>query len=195
MLRGNRDLIKAMNRNLLLNILRREGPQSRTQLTDISGLSAGAVSQITTELLDNNWVLEVGEGDYTGGRRQTLLRLNPTAGYALGLKVMENRLVCAVTDFAAQVLHYYEQPFANDHDPRQITSAIANLVNTAIEGSGIPRSAVIGVGIGLAGVIDPHEGVVHYSPFFGWRNVALAQLLEDELACLYRKRCEYADAQ
>ena len=181
MLRGNRDLIKAMNRNLLLNILRREGSVSRTQLTDISGLSVGAVSQITTELLENNWVLEIGEGDYTGGRRQTLLRLNPTAGYALGLKVMENRLVCAVTDFAAKVLHYHEQPFVSDHDPRQITDAIAKIINDTIEGSNLPRSAVLGVGIGLAGVVDPHEGVVDYSPFFGWRNVPLGQMLEATL--------------
>ena len=45
--RGNRDLIKAMNRSLILNTLRREGHLSRTQLTEISGLSVGAVSQIT----------------------------------------------------------------------------------------------------------------------------------------------------
>ena len=50
--RGNRDLIKAMNRSLILNTLRREGHLSRTQLTEISGLSVGAVSQITNELLD-----------------------------------------------------------------------------------------------------------------------------------------------
>lgn len=181
LLRGNRDLIKAMNRNLLLNILRREGSLSRTQLTDISGLSVGAVSQITTELIDNNWVLEVGEGDYTGGRRQTLLRLNPTAGYALGLKVMENRLVCAVTDFAGKALHYHEQPFVSDHDPRQITDAIATIINDTISGSNLPRSAVLGVGVGLAGVVNPHEGVVDYSPFFGWRNVPLAAMLETAL--------------
>ena len=47
--RGNRNLIKAMNRNLILNVLRREGSLSRTQLTEISGLSVGAVSQIIHE--------------------------------------------------------------------------------------------------------------------------------------------------
>ncbi|NLX09557.1 MAG: winged helix-turn-helix transcriptional regulator, partial [Chloroflexi bacterium] len=44
--RANRDLIKALNRNLILNLIRRQGPLSRTQLTEISGLSVGAISQI-----------------------------------------------------------------------------------------------------------------------------------------------------
>ena len=71
LVRGNRDLIKAMNRNLLLNTLRREGQLSRTQLTEISGLSVGAVSQSINDLLEKNWLLETGEIESTGGRRQT----------------------------------------------------------------------------------------------------------------------------
>ena len=51
LVRGNRDLIRALNRSLLLNIIRREGRISRTQLTAISGLSVGAVSGIINELI------------------------------------------------------------------------------------------------------------------------------------------------
>ncbi|MBK8020990.1 MAG: winged helix-turn-helix transcriptional regulator [Chloroflexi bacterium] len=65
--RGNKDLIKAINRNLILNTVRRHGALSRTQITEISRLSVGAVSQITNELLNDEWLLEGGEGDYTGG--------------------------------------------------------------------------------------------------------------------------------
>lgn len=180
-IRGNRDLIKAMNRNLLLNILRREGVLSRTQLTEISGLSVGAVSQITTELIEEKWVFESGEGDYTGGRRQMLLRLNPDAGYALGLKLMETRVVCAITSFEARVLYYNDFFLESDHTPSQLVKALAEIINTAITAAGLPRNAFFGIGVGLAGVINPHEGVVNYSPFFGWRDVPLAGLLQAKL--------------
>ncbi|MFN8379717.1 MAG: winged helix-turn-helix domain-containing protein, partial [Anaerolineae bacterium] len=108
-MRGNRDLMKAMNRSLLLNIIRREGRLSRTQLAELSGLSVGAVSQITGALLDAGFILESGEGEFTGGRRQVFLRLNPSAGFAVGVKLMERRIVCAVTDFEAQVLHSHDE--------------------------------------------------------------------------------------
>ena len=127
-LRGNKDLIKAMNQNLLLNIIRREGTLSRTQITEISGLSVGAVSQIITELIENNWILETEKGDYTGGRRQVLIRLNPSVGYALGLKLMENRVVCAVTDFECRILDYQDYALDGDLTPDGISAALAQII-------------------------------------------------------------------
>lgn len=186
LVRGNRDLIKAMNRNLLLNIIRREGQLSRTQLTDISGLSTGAVSQIITDLLDKNWLLETGESESTGGRRQTLLRLNRHAGYAVGVKLMEDRAVCAVTDFEARVLHcaiYDSESYrrSQQQSPNHMAAAIAQAVRDVVTASSIAAGQVLGVGIGLAGVIDPHEGIVHYSPYFGWHDVPLVALLQGQL--------------
>ncbi|MCA9908449.1 MAG: ROK family transcriptional regulator, partial [Anaerolineae bacterium] len=180
-IRGNRELIKAMNRNLLLNIIRREGQLSRTHLTDVSGLSAGAVSQIVNELLEDGWLLEIGEGEYTGGRRQMLLRLNPNAGYAVGLKLMERRAVCAITNFEGNILYYRESPITADDAPEAIAADIARVVKSTLAVAHAPSERVLGVGIGLAGVIYPQQGIVHYSPFFGWRNVPLAALVGQHL--------------
>src|SRR5688572_18301459 len=68
LVRGNRDLIRAMNRTLLLNIIRRERSVARRDLTDISGLSVGAVSGIVSELLEQGWLLEQEDDEETGGR-------------------------------------------------------------------------------------------------------------------------------
>ena len=76
--------MRAMNRNLLLNTVRSQGPLSRTQLTELSGLSVGAVSQIVNDLIESGWVTEAGESDFTGGRRQVLLRLNPRQAMSSG---------------------------------------------------------------------------------------------------------------
>ncbi len=166
-----------MNRNLLLNIIRREGQISRTQLTAISGLSVGAVSGIVNELIRNHWVLEMGEGDYTGGRRRTPLRLNPKAGYAVGLKLMEDRVVSAVTDFETTLLDYREHHFTFDDNPDHLSDILATVIEASMARSGITPEKFFGVGIGLAGVIYAQSGIVHYSPFFGWRDVPLAALV------------------
>ncbi len=178
LIRGNRDLIKAMNRNLLLNIIRREGQISRKQLTDISGLSVGAVSGITTELLENAWILEVGEGDFTGGRRQTLIKLNAKAGYAIGLKIMERRIVAAVSNFEGQVFYYREFDIQQSPNVDLLVDTISEIIKETLRESSIPLDKTFGIGIGLAGVIYSQTGVVHYSPFFGWRDVPIASLVE-----------------
>jgi len=172
--RGNRDLMRAMNRNLILNMIRSQGPLSRTQLTELSGLSVGAVSQIVNALLSAGWINEAGESDYTGGRRQVMLRLNPTAGYVVGLKLMENRVVCAVSDLETTVLNYVDHPLTGEHTPDAVAATLAQIVIQALYETGITRENVRGVGIGLAGVINGEAGIVHYSPFFHWQHVPLA---------------------
>jgi N-acetylglucosamine repressor len=181
LVRGSRTLIKAINRNLLLNIIRREGQLSRTQLTDVSGLSVGAVSQIINDLLEKKWLIETGEIESTGGRRQTLIRLNPSAGHAVGIKLMEDRAVCAVTDFEARILYYRDYPIGGTSYPEVTSQAIATLVQQVLHTSGISSSSVLGVGIGVAGVVNPQEGIVCHSPFFGWQNFPLASLIQQQL--------------
>lgn len=173
--------MRAMNRNLLLNTIRSQGPLSRTQLTELSGLSVGAVSQIVNDLIESRWVTEAGESDFTGGRRQVLLRLNPTAGYVVGLKLMEDRAVCAVTDLEATVLNYLERPLPTSHNPEAVAETLSHTVIHALYEADITRDKVLGVGVGLAGVINSAAGIVHYSPFFHWQNVPLAGLLADQL--------------
>jgi len=182
-IRGNRDLIKDMNRSLLLNIIRREGRISRKQLTEVSGLSVGSVSGIVTELLSNHWILEVGEGDYTGGRRQTFIKLNPKVGYAIGLKLMESRVVVAITNFEAEILTYYEETYTFTPDPETLVQTLSRIIRKAIAESPSDSERLFGVGIGLAGVVYPNTGIVHHSPFFGWRDLPLATLIEQQINC------------
>jgi predicted NBD/HSP70 family sugar kinase len=178
LVRGNRDLIKAMNRNLLLNIIRRERTVARKQLTTLSGLSVGAVSQIVNELLNQQWLLEQDDDALTGGRPRTMLRLNPTAGYALGLKLMEKRVVAAVTNFETDVLYYRDYYFEFDDNPSRLSKILASVVEIALAEARIDHNQLFGIGIGLAGVIYGQTGVVHHSPFFGWRDVPLAELVQ-----------------
>lgn len=180
-LRGNRDLIKDMNRSLLLNIIRRESQVSRKQLTEVSGLSMGSVSGIVAELLKNHWILEVGEGDYTGGRRQTFIRLNPKVGYAVGLKLMEQRVVIAITNFEAEIVAYQEETYTFNPEPQTLIHTLSSIIRDVIDKSQIEPEKLFGVGIGLAGVVYPNTGIVHHSPFFGWKDIPLATLLEQQI--------------
>ena len=175
--RGNRTLIKAMNRNLILNIVRQQGPLSRTQLTRLSRLSVGSVSQISNELIEENWLISGGESDYTGGRRQEMLRLNPHAGYVMGIKLMEDRIICVITDLEGKVHFHSDKSLTYGHSVDSIINALVQTINHAIQSSALEGNIIKGLGIALAGVIDHHAGVVHYSPYFHWQDIPLAKLV------------------
>jgi predicted NBD/HSP70 family sugar kinase len=175
---GNRDLIKQINRNIVLNLIKSRGPLSRTDIARLSGLSLATVSSLTGELLNEGFAQETGEAESTGGRRPVLLRLNPRGGYVVGLKLTEESIVSAVTDLEANVLYSRVTPVAGADEVDAGLAALRAAVEETLRESGVPREKVIGIGIGLAGVIDSQAGVCRYSPFLRWRDVQICDPIE-----------------
>lgn len=185
MQKGNRDLIRQINRNLVLNLIKSRGPISRTEIARFSGLSLATVSAITADFVASGLVHEMGEGESTGGRRPVLLRLNHQAGFVVGVKLMESTAVSVLTDLDANVLYHRVTPLptpgGGPADPQIIFPVIIEAIEATIAESGVDRRRVLGVGIGMAGLVNGETGVCHYSPFFGWRNVQIAQPIADHL--------------
>ena len=180
--RGDKNLIRAMNRNLVLNLLITVGALSRSEIARRSGLGNATVTEITAELVSRSLVEEVGEGESTGGRRPLLLRLNARAGYVVGVKLMEDALTCAVTDLHAKVLFHEMYPLGTDHALPAVQRAFIKAVTVAIEQAGIRPEQILGIGIGLAGVVDSVRGLIRYSPYFGWRDADFASAISTHFA-------------
>lgn len=166
-----------MNRNLVLNLIKSVGPVSRKEIADRSGLSPATVSNLTAELIADGLVHEMGTGETARGRPPVLLRLNNRAGFVVGVKLMSGSLASVVTDLDATVLDFRSVtlPVAVGRSlaPTRAISAIADVVEASVARAGVRRSQLLGVGVGLAGLVDGAAGVCRYSPFFGWRNVNL----------------------
>ncbi len=179
--KGNRDLIKEINRNLALNLIKSRGPISRTEIARLSGLSPATVSGITAEFIASGLVHEMAEGESTGGRRPVLLRLNHRAGFVVGIKLMEQAVISALTDLDAQVLHHRITPLTTVHsagqpvNPEAILPVMIQAIEQTIAESQVERRRLLGIGVGLAGLVDGEAGICRYSPFFGWRDVPIAE--------------------
>ncbi|HUS17420.1 MAG TPA: ROK family transcriptional regulator [Chloroflexia bacterium] len=175
---GNRDLIKQINRSIILNLVRSRGPVSRTDIARLSGLSLATVSGITGELVEQGFAHETGEGESTGGRPPVLLMLNGRAGFVVGLKLTEESIISVLTDLDANVLQSSTTPVTAPQDVEATLATIKAVIEATLVQSGADRAKVMGIGIGMAGLVDSAAGVCRYSPFFHWRDVALAHPIE-----------------
>jgi predicted NBD/HSP70 family sugar kinase len=177
---GNRDLMRAHNRSIILNAIKSHGDISRAEIARLTGLSPATVSAITAELIAENLVLEHAEGDSSGGRPPILLRLNPSGGFVVGIKVTEQHLIGALTDLTAAVItkQVFDLP---NHTLEDVLEGIINIVTRLTHIGGVRKKQLLGVGIGLAGVVDGHRGVLKYSPIFGWHEVPLRDILQARL--------------
>src|ERR1700733_11901654 len=70
------EVIRDINRRIVLNLIRTRQPLSRADLARVSGLQRSTVSLIVEELIKDRWVLEGPTGRLPRGRHPTFLRLN-----------------------------------------------------------------------------------------------------------------------
>jgi N-acetylglucosamine repressor len=173
--------MRDLNTSLVVNFVKSEGPISRADLARLSHLTPATVSSIVAPLLRQGILSEVAIGPSSGGRPPVLLHLNPKAGYVIGIKLRENGLTTVLTDLDTEVIYSAESNERLSGRPEATLDAIKNAVSMAIADSKVRRNKVVGVGIGLAGVIDSERGVCRYSHLLGWRDVPLRDPLRRAL--------------
>ena len=83
------DTIRNINRQIVLNYVRERSPISRAEISHETELQRSTVSLIVEELKDQGLIEEI-DGESTGGRPPTLLRLR-AAGRTCGRGSLERR--------------------------------------------------------------------------------------------------------
>lgn len=176
---ANRDLMRRMNEALVLGLIHDLGPISRSEIAEASGLSLAAISSIAGALIAQGIVAEERRGESTGGRRPILLVINHAAALVIGVKLTQERIIVALTDLGAEIVEQRSRPLGPDLHPGAVIASLAALVDELRAAH--PGSRFLGLGIGMAGIIDRDAGICRYSPFLHWRDAPIRQLLEERL--------------
>lgn len=180
---GNRQLIRSLNRTTVLNTIKSRGPIGRADIARRTGLSPATVSSLTADLIAKQLVLETEPGESSGGRRPILLEINPSGGYVVGIKLTEDHIIAALINLEAEVLDKRTDDLPGQ-EPQQVAAAIERCVDGLLQTTGIDSAQLLGVGVGLAGVVDANAGVSRQQPFLGWRDVPLGEMLSRRLNTL-----------
>ncbi|MFD7920877.1 ROK family protein [Streptomyces sp. NPDC059740] len=168
------------NRARVLQRLYFEGPLSRQQLGEDTGLSSGAVSNVVGELLADGLVEEAGIVDSRGGRPITLLKVAGSVGYLVGVDVGETRVRLELFDIAMTEIARCDRRLDRDgFGPAQVVEQIAGALAEVLRAGGITRQELLGVGVGVPGIVERDAdgmGVVH-SQTTDWVDVPLERML------------------
>ena len=169
------ELMRAINRFHVMDAIRRFGPVSRVEISQMTELSATTVSAITAALLDDRLIVPLQLGavrDAGRGRPRVMLQLNPDAAYVVGVKLAPDQITVAVTNFCADILSSLALPIRID---RQSASVIADLVEDGVRrwvnDAGLNVAEISGLCVGLPGVVERAVGVCRQSPVLQERDV------------------------
>ncbi|MEV6877973.1 ROK family protein [Amycolatopsis sp. NPDC051128] len=163
-----------------------QGPVSRVDVARRTGLSSAAVTKAARPFIEAGYLEELAaEGRIApgAGRPANPLAVRPGREYFVGVKITGDELIGVVTDLRADVRAAARRPLAA-RDVEHVVAALAGLVGELLAGP-TPDEAVnlreraYCLGVAVSGDVDRASGVVRYSPFLGWRDVPLAELLDD----------------
>src|SRR3954451_11863964 len=157
---GTPEDLRAVNRGRIVDALRRHGAVSRSELARLTGLSRSTVISLAGELQAHGLVVErrqVAAERRGRGRPGVRLRLDASAGVALGLDAGSHRLRVAVADLSSEVLA--ERCVALE--PRaDALDAAAELAEAALADAGLGRDHVVGACLALAAPVERETGAV-----------------------------------
>lgn len=165
--------MKEINTAMILNLLHREGRLTRAELTNITKLSATTVSVLIEELIEKNYVEEIGEKYAKGaGRRAISLQINKQGGYVIGISFGNHYLTCAVMNLHGQCIAEFKTKIAIGNDPiaEQINVALCNCLNQV---DSLEMELIKGIGVSTPGIIDSNGEVVLFSSYLQLSNFNL----------------------
>ncbi|MBP7461362.1 MAG: ROK family transcriptional regulator, partial [Candidatus Delongbacteria bacterium] len=169
---GNIRLLKNLNQQHVLNIIRMNPGITAPEISRRTRLQISTVSYILKEL--NQWNLiqknGVGQSTVQGGKKPVLWDLQPQYGYILGLEIKPLEIRLVLIDFKGSVL--YKKRFVTEFtqlNPVTIET-IHQIIQQVIREKSLETQNILGMGIGISGMIDDEEGRIIFSGAFGIKN-------------------------
>ncbi|MGC9512722.1 MAG: ROK family transcriptional regulator, partial [Fidelibacterota bacterium] len=158
--KGDSSYLKKVNETRLLYIIYKEGPVSRVDLSREASMSKAAVSEIINRLCDAGMLQEVGKGQSTskGGKRPTLIRLNPDRGYVFGLEIKRSETIIALANIDGDLLNTSVIEYEAGSPVSTILRRIIREMENVLALKKISYDRLIAIGIGAPGQINYDEG-------------------------------------
>lgn len=167
------------NRAVVLEAIQVSDGISRVQIAGRAGLTAQTVSVIVRRLLEEGLVIEDGSLPSRGGKPRTILRVDPTAGYAVGIHFDPGEISYVLADLAGQPVAKLHTAVRPGLAPDAVIRQMARTARRVLREADVPDRKVLGIGLACPGPLDA-EGIMNVPPrLTGWDHVPIKRLLQE----------------
>jgi predicted NBD/HSP70 family sugar kinase len=156
---------------------------SRPELIRRTGLSRATVSALVADLITTGLVQEeAGPAEQETrptGRPAQPLSLNPSAAYAIGADIGHAHVRVVLCDLFGTPVWDRGEIKEVDRAPYETLDLVAELIDQAMRGCGVPRERVLGLGAGIASPVDRDGALGGEGILPGWTGIRPKAELEE----------------
>lgn len=175
--------LRRTNERLVLQCLRRTGEASKADLARATHLTSAAVGGIIADLERMGLIETVGKRQGARGQPATLIKLNPTGAFGIGVRLDRTAIETALVDFTGSVLHRKMHDTVLPAPEEAIALILRDIEDMRRIPSPQHRSRIAGIGLAQPYNLEAwlSELDLPAELFRRWRDVDLRAELEREV--------------
>ncbi|MEE9404327.1 MAG: ROK family protein, partial [Algisphaera sp.] len=165
------------NRLLVWELLRQHGPQSRSQLRDLSSMGSSTLTYAVRDLLENNIVRPKGKRrSKTVGKKQEFVEMNPDYGWFGGFFIEGSEISILAMDAAGNPLDHRRVSYGDRFE--DALDAIDHYFKQGPLGDLTHDHKPLGLGFAIPGIVDFRSGKIVQSWRLGLSDFDLAKAVK-----------------
>ncbi len=178
---GGQAYFRARNISLVINAINQFEPITKRELVDKTGLSFAKINSIIHTLHKNKLAIETGKEESGGGRPSALFQINPDYRFIVGCELSHTRVHTIVGNLKGDILYNKSLSFEKSSGKEFVTKALLESIRDAIETLKISKQKLLGIGVAVAGLVNPKEGATRPFPHHvNWGDISIKNLIEKE---------------
>jgi predicted NBD/HSP70 family sugar kinase len=154
--------VRAINRSIILNLIRLHQPISRAELSQRTGIFRSNISDIVEELLEQELVIERRGTAVGRGRVPMLLSLNSEGARVLAVSVRPAETLVAAAGLTGRI--YHSVAFETPRRPREFTRTLLATITKFRERYPGQGAGLQEIGIGVPGLVNASNGQILWLP-------------------------------
>lgn len=178
----NTQELRILNQYKLLQALYFNDPSNRHDLCQRTGLSMATITNLVSDLLETEVIVETGTEKSSGGRPRVILAVNEDFGNFIGIDLGETHIRFDL--FSVKMNLIKTVTYWLDEGPVEAQEVVEKIVagyQTLMTDSSLPEEKIIGIGIGVPGVVERDGGISIFAPNWGWQNISLLAELQKKI--------------
>ncbi|MFG1905619.1 ROK family protein [Kribbella sp. NPDC048928] len=164
----------------VLQLIRGGDAATRREIQEVTGLSRVTVAQRVDALLESGLIRETDGGHATGGRRPLRLEFNVENSVLAVAAVDTTHSRTALTRLDGAILADERLDVAVLDGPKALLTTLVESFLRLLDGAGIDRQTLGGIGVSIPGPVDPQTGRPSQPPIMpGWDAYPIIEHLQE----------------
>ena len=160
----------------ILQKIKEQGPISKRELQEVTGLSWGHVSQVSKRFLEEGYIV-VKEQELTAGRTRDLLDINPDDYYFIGIDLNSQRMRIVLADMKGRVIYKNRVTWLKQ-EKDIVLSMLFQEIDCVVEQ--YSEKQILGIGFAVQGIVDVLEGVsIEIGGIKNWNQIPLKAIMAE----------------